>query len=344
MSFLLLLLASAAPAVERLAPNLSDQPSPLLLTEVSPLVFASAKQGRDLLGEHDIYIQSLAALERQIRLKSEQAVSKEAFVEHVQKQVMPWSEDDRKLLTTVAGSLAEKLQGLHVPLPEEVVLIQTTGKDESDAAYTRGAAIVLPRKRMELKPAALERLLAHELFHVISRHAPELRKQLYAIIGFQPCNPIELPTDLAKQQITNPDAPWVDYYITIEHEGAELQVVPILLTDRDEFDPQRQRLFDYLQFRLLAIEKADNLWRVKLTEDQPILIDGRTCEPYRERIGRNTNYIIHPDEILADNFVHMAMQTKDLKSPEIVKRMREVFEKEPGGHEATEEKEEEVVE
>ena len=32
---------------------------------------------------------------------------------------------------------------------------------------------------------------------------------------------------------------------------------------------------------------------------------------------------IHPDEILADNFVHLVNQTKDLASPEIVAAMRE---------------------
>ena len=189
-----------------------------------------------------------------------------------------------------------------------------------------------------MKPAALERLLAHELFHVISRHDPELRRRLYAIIGFQPCNSIDLPEALAKQQITNPDAPTVDYYITVEHEGQTVQVVPILLADRPDYDPRRNRLFDYLQFRLLVVDREDETWQPKLDDEgEPILLEGKANASYREQIGRNTGYIIHPDEILADNFVHLLMQTKDLKSPEIVKRMGEILggNREPRRHEKT---------
>ena len=35
---------------------------------------------------------------------------------------------------------------------------------------------------------------------------------------------------------------------------------------------------------------------------QPVLLDPEDLPDYHRRIGRNTNYIIHPDEILADNF------------------------------------------
>jgi hypothetical protein len=152
-----------------------------------------------------------------------------------------------------------------------------------------------------------------------------LRQKLYAIIGFTPCDPITLPRELAAVKITNPDAPTLDYFITVEHEGAELKVVPVLLCDRDTYDPNRTSLFNYLQFRLLAVEQNDDGWTPLLKDGEPILIDGKSCQSYRRQIGDNTNYIIHPDEILADNFAHMLMRTKDLKSPEVVERMKAIF-------------------
>ena len=343
MHTFLFFIACAAPSVEVLWSDDSteEKPNHVRLTDASSLVFASAQQGRELLGRRDLYIQSQAALERQIRLHSETPVSAEAFVEHVQRQVLPWSDDERKQLTATAAAISEKMRGLEILMPEEVLLIRTTGKDESGAAYTRSEGVVLPLRRVPLKPAAQERLLVHELFHVISRHDPNLRQQLYAVIGFQPCDPIQLPESIAKQQITNPDAPTVDYYISIEHEGEDVDVVPILLTDRDDFDPRRNKLFDYLQFRLLVVHRVDERWQPKLDEDGvPVLIDGRANTSYREKIGRNTEYIIHPDEILADNFVHLLMQTKDLKSPEIVEKMRDILvgEKAPQRQGDTEEK------
>jgi len=44
-------------------------------------------------------------------------------------------------------------------------------------------------------------------------------------------------------------------------------------------------------------------------------------------VGRNTGYIIHPDEILADNFVLLVNQSKNVRSPEILEKMRAVLAK-----------------
>jgi len=295
------------------------------LTGNSELKLATVRQGRDVLGRRDAYIQALQPLERQIRLRSEGPVSTQEFLEHAQNQVLPWEEEQRERLLSIAASLAERLAGLDLPLPKDVLLVQTTGEEESGAAYTRGNAIVLPRRRLAANDAALQRLLAHELFHVISRHDAGLRRELYEIIGFHPCEPIPLPDELKAVKITNPDAPALDSRITIEHNGEMLNVIPILLSDRDEFDPRRKRLFDYLQFRLLAVHRQNGAWQPLLSDGQPILIEGRSSASYREKIGRNTNYIIHPDEILADNFVHLVMGTKDLPSPKIVEQMRAVL-------------------
>jgi len=38
---------------------------------------------------------------------------------------------------------------------------------------------------------------------------------------------------------------------------------------------------------------------------------------FYEQIGRNTDYIIHPEETLANNFVHLMIGKKGLKNPEI---------------------------
>jgi hypothetical protein len=42
-------------------------------------------------------------------------------------------------------------------------------------------------------------------------------------------------------------------------------------------------------------------------------------------VGRNTNYIIHPEEILAENFALLMMDKHDVPSPEILKKMQDVL-------------------
>jgi hypothetical protein len=85
--------------------------------------------------------------------------------------------------------------------------VKTTGTEEGDAEYTRGAGIVLPESAPAMeKRGELLGIVAHESFHVLSRNAPELRDRLYAVIGFQPCREIVFPEALAARKITNPDA------------------------------------------------------------------------------------------------------------------------------------------
>jgi hypothetical protein len=55
----------------------------------------------------------------------------------------------------------------------------------------------------------------------------------------------------------------------------------------------------------------------------PILLDPKQTPSFHQQIGSNTKYILHPDEILADNFMHLMMQKPDLPNPEIVNEMAE---------------------
>jgi hypothetical protein len=44
-----------------------------------------------------------------------------------------------------------------------------------------------------------------------------------------------------------------------------------------------------------------------------------------EQIGRNTEYVIHPEEVLADNFALLVLKKANVPSPEILQKMREVL-------------------
>lgn len=42
-------------------------------------------------------------------------------------------------------------------------------------------------------------------------------------------------------------------------------------------------------------------------------------------MGRNTGYIIHPEEILADNFKLLATGAENVPSPQILEKMRVIL-------------------
>jgi hypothetical protein len=109
--------------------------------------------------------------------------------------------------------------------PAEVLFLKTTGREEGRAAYCRGAAVVLPET--ELADAGkLRDTVFHELFHVYSSHHPELRRELYEVVGFEVCPEIELPPALAKRRLTNPDAPRMDAFIRLRLGGETVAATP----------------------------------------------------------------------------------------------------------------------
>ncbi len=85
--------------------------------------------------------------------------------------------------------------------------------------------------------------------------------------------------------------------------------------------------FAYLQFKLLVVEKEGGSENLMAVSDGPSLkLVGMERVPgFLERVGRNTNYIIHPEEILADNFALLVLKESKVASPEILQKMREVL-------------------
>lgn len=288
------------------------------------LRFATVEQGRERLLKSDPFSQAMSRFDRQVRLASDGDVTEADVLRHAAEQVVEWSDEDVRRVSAVAASLRTKFDGLKIPLPRETLLIQTNGRDEADAAYCRYPAVILPRKLVAQNEAGLERLLAHELFHIVSRHDPALRAKLYAIVGFTACEPIVPPPTLRDRKITNPDAPIWDNVITLAVGERKVVATPILLASIEKFDPQAGgTLFKYLQFRALVVEQdAAGKWSPKLTDGAPELLDPRQIDDYSRQIGRNTGYVIHPDEILADNFTHLVLRKEGLPNPEIVQQMR----------------------
>jgi len=291
--------------------------------------FASPERAREILTRRDAFIMAMSPFDRQVRVGTAEPASTDQVLRYISRQALSWKAGERARVGRLLKSLAGRMKRLKLnpPLPPVVDLVKTTGRDESNAAYCRRAAIILPQNVLQFSDKRLERLLAHELFHIISQHDPKLRRRLYAIVGFAPCGEIELPPELARRRLTNPDAPRIDCCIEIEHEERKITAAPVLLSRTETYDPQRARsLFAYLQFRLLELQRQGNdRWVAAIRDGKPNLIDPRRSKSYMDKIGRNTRYIIHPDEILADNFVHLVFETEMLATPRIVQKMKAIM-------------------
>lgn len=287
------------------------------------LQFLSKKEASESLAISDEFVIRLSKFDMAARMKTDRIIGKKQFLEFVSSSALDWNKSDIRKVTKAFDSVKTQLQKLKVDLPGEIEVILTDGKEEGNAAYTRGNAIILQRDKLS-SSRELKRLIAHEIFHIYTRNNPLIKDSLYKAIGFLPVKELEFPSALKDRRITNPDAPKNNYVIRVKFNNEVLWVYPIIFSATDTYMPSKGgEFFDYLQFKLLVLDdkKGDEL----LPTVNSRILDVSRVNGYFEQVGKNTNYIIHPEEILADNFALMVLGISTIPSPEIIGKIRNVF-------------------
>jgi len=283
-------------------------------------VFATAEQGAEILRTRDEYVRSLSPFDRAAKMKTDQEVSEEAFLKFSAAQAVAWTDADKAKLQPLLDDLRPRIDALPVQWPAQVLFVKTTGEEEGNAAYTRANAIFLPPSQLSLSADALRFLIAHELFHVLSRQNPALRTELYAAIGYHPCGPVVLPPKLAAVRISNPDAPVNEHCIRVGLDGGQVQVTPILFSRSEKYDVAKGgTFFNYLELKFMRVDSG-----APPTDAQVHLADVKELTGFIEQIGGNTGYIIHPEETVADNFAIMLLGKPGIPSPEIVQKVKDI--------------------
>jgi hypothetical protein len=285
--------------------------------------FASAEEGAEILGKKDAYIERQSPFDRSARMKTDRAVSTTEFLAFVRANVVEWNDSEKAQLAAVIAKLRPSLERLNLPLPARVSLIKTTGAEEGNAFYTRDNAIVFPRGQLQNAKAPLAHVIPHELFHIASRRNPGLREALYNAIGFTRCPEVTLPPELANRKLTNPDAPANDHAIKLKSNGSEVTAVPLIFSSSATYNVARGgEFFDYLKFGFIPLRRG----RGPTAE----ILKRENVSGFFEQVGRNTEYVIHPEEILADNFALLVQKRSGLPSPEVVQRIRAVLSQHSG--------------
>ncbi len=169
------------------------------------------------------------------------------------------------------------------------------------------AAVLLAGEAEDIYPT-----LIHEIFHLYSRYNPQVKEKLFAAIGFRPIVNLGLNAMLKKRVFYNPDAVDMRYAIKVkDNTGRELEVVPMIFSRYGAYALSNGLFFQHLDFRLFEISPQN--------DSLVIAADHTGYAPQQlgnffSQIGKNTNYIIHPEEILADNFKLLALQKAGLGS------------------------------
>jgi hypothetical protein len=286
--------------------------------------FASIEKGRDVLGARDDFVARLSSFDRAARLKSADDVSEDEYLAFARAAAREWSNDERARLTNAFTAIKPKLAALLPELDAPILLIKTSGEEEGGAGYTRASAVMLPQALADERE--LERLLAHEIFHVASRSNPTLKRELYGTIGFEPCGEVSLPPALAARKMTNPDAPVNEHCIEVQVDGSSVWGMPLLLSRQERFDPTAGiPFFGYLTLSMLLVERDGASSRPLERNGAVVLVPFNRVGGLQEQIGRNTEYVIHAEEILASNFELLVEGAPNAPSPEVLERIRQVL-------------------
>lgn len=285
--------------------------------------FATRAEGQMLITELDDYTRNWNQFDIDVRLQKPQG-RKSQLLQFAMEQTLNWSDAEKERISKAMKSLdAEiKKQSYNLDFPKEIIFVKTTQKEEGNTeAYTRVNWIAIGEHALkEASDTDLKYLVAHELFHLLTRQNSNFKKDIYKVIGFTVIEKeIIFPSDLAEIRISNPDISRYDSYGTFTIGGQKQYCTMVIYTDRP-YDGKT--LFDYLKVGLVPlngdfvpVQKAGKTIIYALDE----------AKDFYTQVGKNTNYLIHPEEIMADNFAFTLTGKKDLANPEIIQNVQKVL-------------------
>lgn len=301
------------------------------LNKKTSVTFASSEEGKRILMTRDDFVQHLSPFDRAARMKTDKDIPEAAFLKFIGDNVLTWTKPEEEKVYHAFLGIQPRLEALSLSFPEKIYMVKTTGNEEGGAAYTRGNAIVIPKTKLVEDTTAIQKVLCHELFHILSRANATLQERLYETIGFTKCNEIEFPAELKSRKITNPDAPKNNHYIRVQLGGKVSYVVPILFATTERYNLGKGgEFFDYLQCQFLLVEQRGDktVFTPLYNGPSPQFADMRQVSGFIEQVGKNTLYIIHPEEILADNFALLILEDRNVRSPEVIEKVKVVLTKE----------------
>jgi hypothetical protein len=290
------------------------------------LSLTDAKESSALLSKEDAYFKRMSPYDRAARIGRADAPTVAEFAAHVGTQTKDYTDTEIAAIKTAVETIQPALIPMKLKLPAKIIMTKTTGREDVGSPYCRGPLIIMPESALAAPPRRLAQIVAHETFHVFSSHQLELRSKLYALLNFRTCEQPVLPTELDARRFTNPDAMAMNYYTVVKHEDRDVAVIPTLLAKSVKFDPeQKVRIFQQVEFVLIEVSVVDEKAIVVVKDGQPVIRPTTEVPAYIKAMSRNTGYIWHPEEVLADNFVRAILPEPKLNAPELPGKLIEVM-------------------
>jgi hypothetical protein len=271
----------------------------------------------------DKFFDHITAIDAAVQMKKNDPLnmSREAMVarykDYLQTDVTGFTKEESAFVAKAmneAFQLVGKVSQKY--FPEDIRLIKTKAQHYDDEMfYTRENCIVIPEPVLKLKnyDAFLQTML-HEISHIVTRLNPNVKAQMYALVGFKKIEiPLTLPDALSNRLLTNPDGVDINWATPLTSAtGSSVFTMPILYAKDTLFDPKKPDFGDYLGWNYYELAPSVDNKRLlvqTIGERQQSTLDTRGINDMFLK-NYNTAYIIHPDEIVADNFSLLMLSQK----------------------------------
>lgn len=259
-----------------------------------PHRYASAEEGRELMLSNTEYYANITQADIDNRMGRNDATLDE-LLDVTTAEIKDFNIIEKYIIDRRIANMVRLLNrnGYELPQLDEIVYIKTDMAYEGGgfSGYTHGTQIYLNSVNImaSIIPGAgeyFDQLMWHELFHCLTRSNPEFRSEMYSLIDFNVTGTdFELPSCVQNLYKSNPDVEHHDSYATFIIDGQPVDCFVVWI---------------YLE------RSADSS-----SDSTPVLvpIDGtdtyylpEQASNFYEVFGTNTDYVIDPEECMADNF------------------------------------------
>ena len=276
--------------------------------------YASAEEGRQLRLNNTDYFNALTQNDIDWKFGAT-GKTIDDFKTFSASQIQDFTEEEKKAIDAMVSLIEARLDALGVCLrPDEVIFIKSDMQDEGGAGgFTHKNEIYLtsfivqaivdvlqgkdtyPPDYLEYISFTLPSLMAHELFHCLTRNDARFRQQMYSLIGFNVMDhEIMFGPAVRNRLIQNPDVERYDNWaeFTIDGQTRRCTLIPVYecsFAEAAATDPGAS-FFNHMQCVLVPLDAPDTMIPIDQASD------------FYTVLGHNTDYVIAAEECLADNF------------------------------------------
>ncbi len=280
--------------------------------------YADAAEAAGLLLSNRDYYEGLTQNDLNYRMQHLNATLGELEA-YIPEQMLEFTDEEKRYIDAVMAGIeaicAERAYAL--PVTDGIVLVKTTMREECNvSAYTHGTQIYLGQRILPDmagieagKDRNFREIMAHELFHCLTRNHPVFRSKLYEILGFTVAEEeYEFDPGIRERIISNPDVEHHNAFAAFEIHGEMRNCVVIFTTS----EPFRQPGDSFVRSMETGLVPTDDLSVMYTLDD---------AANFWQVFGRNTDYVVDPEETMADNFSYVIIygtEGREYPTPEII--------------------------